>query len=300
MQRDAFVVSAAMISRIRKINQAIHEQGILFILAPSGSGKDRFLDWWWQEGCAHVSLDATQRISPEDIIFGSLVPPPSRSVPPTCVAFSKIWHGLRERERERRNNYHQPATKIRSWYTEQQALSLVYDHVHPLANQIDPKAIVLLNGEYLDKRALLYLLELRNPFQRGRPHLPRRALVISVTANPESLEENKFGKMVNEIKELRRFWSDHMVIDFMDAPEFQEVLLIFIRRNLQAVFANDIDHDMVIQEAAEWTQGDWRLLAKQLIPLIDQELGPQIGTTPRQFTHSTWQRVRNRWQKRLW
>ncbi|GAB4212936.1 MAG: hypothetical protein OHK0022_49410 [Roseiflexaceae bacterium] len=86
----------------------------------------------------------------------------------------------------------------------------------------------------------------------------------------------------------------------MDAAEFQEVLLILIRRNLYTVFAEEVDQDQVIQEAAEWTQAEWRPLAAQLIPLIDEELGPAKGESDRLLTNKVWGRVRKRWEKRLW
>jgi hypothetical protein len=79
--------------------------------------------------------------------------------------FSKLWHGLLELDRAiYAGQRARPTGKTRSWFTEQQSLSLVYENVHPLADEINPQAFVLLNGEYLDKRALQYLLELRSPF----------------------------------------------------------------------------------------------------------------------------------------
>ena len=56
----------------------------------------------------------------------------------------------------------------------------------------------------------------------------------------------------------------------------------------------------MIQEAAEWTQAEWRPLAAQLVPLLDEELGPAKGEVARVLTNKVWGRVRKRWEKRQW
>lgn len=111
---------------------------------------------------------------------------------------------------------------------------------------------------------------------------------------------SKFGKIVNDVKELRPSWARRLEIGLMDVGEFQEVLLTFIRQNLHAVISEDVDPDKVIEQAGEYTQAEWRLIATQLVPLIDQELGPARGDEPRQFTEKVWDRMRNRWEKRQW
>lgn len=172
--------------------------------------------------------------------------------------------------------------------------------MHPLVEDLAPQAFVLLNAEYLDRRALPYLLELRSPLRRGRIQIAQRALIICATVEPSGAGDSKFCKMVNDVKELRPAWTHRLHIDLMDATEFQEMLLTFIRRNLYAVFRDDIDQDGVVQEAAEWTQAEWRLIATQLVPLIDEELGPARGNEPRQLTKKVWERVQKRWEKRQW
>ncbi len=301
IQRDAFVISAPMKERVRRLNQAVRDCELLFVLAPSGSGRDRFFDWWWQEGCVHPEVAGDQSINANDVILVSLTPPPSRSVPPTCVAFMKIWRGLQELERAAAAGQRPQLTgKPRSWFTEQQSLSLVYDFALPLDDDLQPQAYVLLNGEYLDKTVWRYLLELRSPIQRGTPHLARRSLIICASVDPAAAEDSKFAKMISEVPELRAAWPRRMVIDLMDAPEFQEVLLRLVRQNLNAVFAEEVDQDGVIQEAANWTQGAWRLLTEQLIRIVDEELGPAKRDAPRVLTKAVWGRVRKRWEKRQW
>ncbi|NNJ13094.1 hypothetical protein EKD04_022470 [Chloroflexales bacterium ZM16-3] len=290
-----------MKERARRLNQAVRNCELLFVLTPSGSGKDRFFDWWWQEGCAHPEIADNQPVNANDIILVSLTPPPSRSVPPTCVAFIKIWRGLQELDRATTAQERtRPTGKPRSWFTEQQSLSLVYDFALPLDDDLQPQAYVLLNGEYLDKAVWRYLLELQSPIQRGAPRLARRSLIICASVDPAAAEDSKFAKMISEVPELRAAWPRRMVIDLMDAAEFQEVLLRLVRQNLNAVFAEDVDQDEIIQEAANWTQGIWRLLTEQLIRIIDEELGPAKSDAPRVLTKAVWERVRKRWEKRQW
>ena len=48
VQREAFVVSSPMPKRVKRLSRAVRDCELLFVLAPSGAGKDRFFDWWWQ------------------------------------------------------------------------------------------------------------------------------------------------------------------------------------------------------------------------------------------------------------
>lgn len=180
--------------------------------------------------------------------------------------------------------------------------SLVIDHVCRMKHNVHQFIIQALFfwHLFLDRRALQYLLELRSPLQRGRPRIAQRALIICVTVDPGEANDSKFGKMVNDVSELRLAWTEPLTIDLMDAAEFQEVLLILIRRNLRTVFAADVDQDQLIQEAAEWTQAEWSPITSQLVPLIDEELGPAKRDESRILTNKVWERVRKRWQKRQW
>ncbi len=301
IQREAFVISSLMADRVKRLNRAVQDRELLFVLAPSGSGKDRFFDWWWQEGCMQSSLTRNGVLDPNEIILVSLRPPPSGSVPPTCVTFSKIWHGLQELDRAIVANQRvQPTGKARSWYTEQQSLSLIYDNVFPLADKLSPRAFVLLNGECLDKRALQYLIELRSPIHRGKPHIARCAMIICAAIEPDNADDHKFAKLVNEVNELRVYWPRRLEIGLMEAREFQEVLFILIRHNLHAIFTDDMNRDVLVQEAAEWTQAEWRLITDQLIPLLDEELGPKKIDGPRLLSSKVWEQVRSRWKARQW
>jgi hypothetical protein len=99
-------------------------------------------------------------------------------------------------------------------------VSLVYDFVHKLDDELQAQAYVLLNGEYLDSRALRYLLELCSPLHRGLPNVARRGLIICASVEPAAATDTKFGKMLHEIKELRAVWPNRLEIKQLDAEEF--------------------------------------------------------------------------------
>ena len=86
----------------------------------------------------------------------------------------------------------------------------------------------------------------------------------------------------------------------MDVAEFVEVMVALVRRNLNTVFEEAVDQDELFREAAEWTQAEWRLMTTQLIPIIDEELGPAKNDEPHILTKKVWGRVRDRWKKRQW
>lgn len=301
IQRDAFVVSPQMHEHAQRLNRAVLDCELLFVLAPSGSGKDRFFDWWWQEGCSQPTIVGERTIDPNEVVVISLVPPPSGSVPPACVLFTKLWHGLQELDRARAIGQRvRPTGKPRSWFTEQQSLELIYKYVHPLIDELDPSAVVVLNGEYSDKRCWPYLTELRSPIQRNKPLIAQRAPIVCASVEPTTGGDSKFGKLVNDMKELRPYWPNRLAIGLMDVAEFVEVMVALVRRNLNAVFAEGVDQDEILREAAEWTQAEWRLTTTQLIPIIDEELGAAKGDAPRIVTKMVWGRVRDRWKKRQW
>jgi hypothetical protein len=152
----------------------------------------------------------------------------------------------------------------------------------------------------LDRRCWPYLLELRSPIQRGKPRVARRALIVCASVDPTGAGDSKFGKLVNDIKELRAPWPNRLDIGLMDVDEFVPVMLILLRRNLNTIFADEVDQDELLQEVASWTQAEWRLITTQLIPIIDQELGPAKSDAPRVFNKKIWERVRKRWQSRRW
>ena len=78
-------------------------------------------------------------MQPEEILFINAQLAPSSAVPMTCVIFTKLLAALEELEStglqyQRRR----PRDRVRAWFTENQALSLIYEHVHPLFAQLQP------------------------------------------------------------------------------------------------------------------------------------------------------------------
>ncbi len=130
--------------------------------------------------------------------------------------------------------------------------------------------------------------------------MAQRALIVCASVDPTVAGDSKFGKLVNDIKELRAVWPHRLDIGLMDVAEFVPVMLTLIRRNLNTIFADGVDQDEILQKAAAWTQAEWRLITTQLIPIIDEELGPAKSDSPRVLSKKVWDRVRKRWQKRRW
>jgi hypothetical protein len=89
--------------------------------------------------------------------------------------------------------------------------------------------------------------DIQSPLQRGRPQIARPALIICAIVAPSEANDDKFAKMVSDIKELRAAWPKRLEIGLMEAAEFQEVLFTLIRRNLQAAFSEDVNRDEVVQ-----------------------------------------------------
>ena len=62
--------------------------------------------------------------------------------------------------------------------TETHVVSVIDDNVAPLMDVLLPQALVVLNAQYLDKRTLGYLLELRSPLKRTGASIPMLSLIL--------------------------------------------------------------------------------------------------------------------------
>ena len=140
-QREAFVVTPKSGERVRHLNTVVRDCDILPIVGGIGCGKNRFLNWWWQVACSESEYGGTQLVQSEEILFINAQLAPSGSVPMACVIFTKLLAALEELELAL-SQHRQPQIpgRLRSWITENQALSLIYEHVHPLFEQLQPQA----------------------------------------------------------------------------------------------------------------------------------------------------------------
>src|SRR3954468_9731243 len=91
----AFVVPPDAENWVYSLNQAVCDCAILPIQGVSGTGKDRFIDWWHLHSAQSKRLPETMRVVPEDIVRIELEPSPASTIPMTCVAFWMLWFQLR-------------------------------------------------------------------------------------------------------------------------------------------------------------------------------------------------------------
>ena len=70
------------------------------------------------------------------------------------------------------------------------------------------------------------------------------------------------------------------------------------RSNLNALFAPDIDQDIVLERFAKWTEKNWWYIT-EFVKILDRELGP-IGREgePRFVTPAVLELVERQWMRR--
>lgn len=296
-QREAFVVTPTSKDNVHRLNKAVRECEVLPIIGESGCGKTRFLDWWWQSASSNELLSDIP-VQPEEIILIEAELAPSSAVPMACVIFTKLLASLQELEsalvQQRRL---QPLGRIRSWITESQTLSLVYEHVHPLFEQLQPQAVVVTNAHLLDERSLNLLLELRRAARRGFALAPRCALILCAQIESSDKSGGRLSKIMNMNGETRAAWPDHIQYSLMKVGEFGTTMLTLVKENLHAEFASDVDVRATLQLFGRWTHANWWLI-ERLVAVLDTALGPVRESRPRIITTVVIANVQNTWLSR--
>jgi len=297
---QAFVETPFTTSRALKLNEAVRDCGIAIMIGGRGAGKDRFLDWWWQVGASSKSIPEPLRVSPADIVLINLIPAPSGSVPVACVAFSMIWDRLKRLERVvDGSELVKPTGRTKRWYTDADFLSLFFDNVLPVMQELQPRALVVGNAQYLDERALHWLLLLRTHAEEGHPLLARHSLVFSGQVEPGGEESSKFARIMNGQSETKLAWPHKMLLTPMALPEFVAIVVVMIRRNLDTVFGSDVNANRVTTEFYEWTRGNWWYIS-ELTKALDGALGPaKKSGESRVITEGVMNRLREAWVQRI-
>lgn len=246
-------------SRALTLNEAVRDCDIAIMLGGVGAGKDRFLDWWRQSGAAHSRIPQELRVSSADVVLINLVPAPRSSLPIACVALSMIWDSLKALDRAADGSVlTRPSGRTKHWYTEVQFLSLFFDNVLPLVKTLQPRAVVIGNAQYLEKRALHWLLLLRTFGEQGHALLPRHALILSAQVEPGGEESSDFARLMNGHGETKLAWPRKLLLSPMSLNEFVTIVVTLVRRNLDAIFGSDVDPNELAKEFYAWTRGDWR------------------------------------------
>jgi hypothetical protein len=104
---------------------------------------------------------------------------------------------------------------------------------------------------------------------------------------------------------LRQVWYNRLVFERMkeedwesDEPgEFELVMARLIRKNLNAVFSEDVDADECVEEFAQVTVRNWHLLV-ELVKVLDTCLGPIRNEQSREITSAVMDCMRKKWLKR--
>jgi hypothetical protein len=304
VERQAFVAGPKTAERVQRLNKAVRDCAILPVVGDRGSGKHRFLQWWWQGGCADAAFTGNQgqgALYPDDIVFVSATPSPSSALPVTCVLMSDMEVRLEEIKRAREQGEPpRPLGRAQKIRTDAELRSLLNKTILPLIEELDPRAIVITHAQHLDWRALPWLLELRTPLNLYHAPIAERALILCGTEDVQAKSAGPFRKLMTREQgsEFSLAWRDRLEFRPMEPlGEFIDVMLTVIEQNLQAAFGDDIDEDVCLQDFGEWTEVNWRLLVR-LVEILDECLGPQPEQGPRLLTAKVKECAHQMWLKR--
>ncbi|KAB8140070.1 hypothetical protein F8S13_25695 [Chloroflexia bacterium SDU3-3] len=295
--RDAFVVLPHHQERARLLNTAVLECAIVPIVGASGSGKTRFLHWWWQAACADQRMVGPTTVQPEEIIFIRAQSLGTSGIPILSVVLTQLFVALQELNcllTEQRIPHR--SGKPRSLYSKRQIASLLHEEIAPLFAEVQPQAIVITSAEVLDDETLTALLHLRRVVRRGYTYKPTCGLVLCARVEPEKIEDSRFSALLNRSPETRTAWPDHLTIDLMSVRECGLVLMKIIQEHLQATFAPDVDPRQTLITFGRWTDLNWWLV-EQLVQKLDYVLGPIRGEQKRIITHEVVDKVQSLWKR---
>jgi hypothetical protein len=303
----AFITGPETGNRVERLNGAVADRAILPIVGPRGSGKDRFLTWWVQEGCASRDYTKDSTLKSDDIVLVNAQPGPVSSVPVGCVVFTRLWRALQEVERARGNGEPRRPLGYTKACTETHVVSVIDDNVAPLMDGLLPQALVVLNAQYLDSRTLGYLLELRSPVKRTGPHISMLSLILCASVEGVSSDDSQFGKLLGEgsrfgkllsdFGEVKKPWEKRMIFPIMEGREFVAVMLRLIDQNLDAKIGDDVAKTQMYEEFANWTDCNWWLV-RELAIVLDRALGPRRDNQRRIITAKVLEQVRQTWVER--
>lgn len=296
-QRDAFVPPAWHRERVQALNEAVLADEIVPITGASGSGKHRFLHWWWQTACADPRIVGTQSVQPEEIIFIKAQSLLRSGVPTISIIFTKLLGALQELDcLSTEHRLPHRSGPVRSWYSKRQLASLIHEVVFPLFAQIQPQAMVITNAQELDHETLSTLLDLRRMMRQGQQAKPLCALILCARVEEGTAEESPFYRLLQHEGETRAAWNAHMAITKMTVREFGETMRTIIKENLSATFAPNIDIRQALISFGTWTDANWWLI-EQLTRKLDLALGPILPNQPRVITQDVLNQVQKIWTK---
>jgi hypothetical protein len=308
INREAFIIGPKTAERVQRLNTAVLACAVLPVVGVSGTGKDRFLDWWWKHGGTNTQFAGDNLVSPDDIILIRARTARSTTIPGSCFLMNALWHALLELQRARENGEPpRPVQNPRSLKTDRQLVSLIDDAIAPLLDRLDPLAITVLDAHLLDSTALNWLLHLRAPPQRGKPLVARRALILCGTEDVNAKKTGPLGRLMEKTEQLRHAWYRKLVFRPLNeqaepangtgVTEFDQIMVRLLRQNLNAVFGDEVDAEQCLEDFATWSTASWHFIV-DLVEILDQCLGPIRDSQPRQITASVMTCVKQTWVER--
>lgn len=302
IDRKAFITGPKTAERVQRLNTAVLDCEILPVVGETGTGKDRFLDWWWQQGCANAKFAGDMPINSDDIVLIRARAAQSTTIPVACFLMNALWHALLEGQRAREHGEPTRAVHhLRALKTESHLVSLIDHAIAPLLDMLDPLAIVVLDAQLLDSTSINWLLDLRTPLRRGQPLIAERALMLCGTEDVHAKTLGRIGKLMDKTEELRQAWYRRLVFERMHtevtSDEFDRIMVRLIRHNLDAVFSDEASAAPYLEEFAAWTTTNWHLI-DELANMLDRCLGPRREDGPRRLTEPVMACVREQWLKR--
>jgi hypothetical protein len=141
------------------------------------------------------------------------------------------------------------------------------------------------------------LLHLRSFSDNDRPRIPQQALIL--VAQVTDYSAGKFADLMNKNEEAKAAWPNKLDIAPLSDDGFQRMVIGLFAQNLNALFAPDIDQDIVLERFAKWTQKNRRLIS-EFVKLLDRGLGPiaQSGE-PRLVTQPVLEFLEKQWMRRI-
>jgi hypothetical protein len=270
-----------------ELDQGVKERKIIPITGPAGSGKKWLLDEWIRH--------RSRTIKPDQVVFINMSPTPNKSLPPICIAMSRIWDSLEQLARpayaRQQANAHNIKMYNATW------LESLRIQVERALDKQDIRAVAIARTHLCDTNAIDWILDLRNCWDRIAGYRSRIALILAFTSNAEGAQP----ALVKQIKKRDEIRPDvlQLTLPYVTATEFTYVFARLIRRNMNATFDQSLTGQEQAKIAKHWheiTNGNWYLLSESA-KYIDEELGQHSGAETRSITADVLDRAEKRFQR---
>ncbi len=270
-----------------ELDRGVKERKIILLTGSAGSGKKWLIDEWIRHG--------SKTIKPDQVVFINMSLTPNKSLPPTCIAMSRIWDSL---EQLARPAYARQAAHARNikMYNAPWLESLRIQVEKALVDQ-NVRAIAIARAHLCDADAIEWLLDLGNNWDRTEGFRRRISIILTVTSHAEGIEP-ALVKQLKKRDEIRPYLLQ-LTLPYITDAEFTTVFALLIRRNLNATFDQSLNDKEQAKLARQWheiTNGNWYLL-REAAMYIDEVLGAPTDTNPRRITSDVLRQAEKHFQR---